>query len=91
MEKDIRGITIDVEVDSAIIEGKFRSQDVAFIGDNDAISLMRLYNDEDVPAFINRCINIEIKAKPKGVGYPINIIRITKDGIKWIQKNQICD
>ena len=63
----------------------------ALSGERDIIEqIINKYSTSNIPEAINILINKEIKAVPQIVGLPINIIRIDKDGIHWIQKNQPC-
>ena len=86
--KNDGGVYTITNVDSTIIESSLGATYTYLGGVYDAIILMRPNKNEDIPTFINNLIKIEIKAEPNKVGYPINKIRIAKDGIKWIQKKQ---
>ena len=83
-------IKIEIASDS-IIGGIDDSLHIVALGYTDEIEpLFIKQNWDNVEAAINNLINIEINAYPDYVGSPINIIRITKNQVKWIQKNQPC-
>lgn len=44
----------------------------------------------DVQAVIHELINLQIQATPERVGPPINILRIAKDGARWLEGGEIC-
>lgn len=83
--------TVTTQVDSGLVIGTKNIkkslggvfQEIAHINPTDIST--------DIPIAIRELIKIEINAHPDKVGYPINIIRITKDGIRWIDKHQPCD
>ena len=35
-------------------------------------------------------VTLEIKDKPQFVAFPIDVLRLTKDGAEWIQKKEGC-
>jgi hypothetical protein len=41
-------------------------------------------------AFAKYLVNLEIKAGTPGVGPPIDLIVITKDGVKWLSRKKEC-
>jgi len=44
----------------------------------------------DVQAAIRELINLQIQATPERVGPPINILRIAKEGARWLEGGEIC-
>lgn len=41
-------------------------------------------------AAINHLIGVEINAHPKEVAYPIDIIKVTNNGIEWLRRKNMC-
>ena len=88
VKNDSVEIKINYNSRTGRIGGGFHS---ALSGERDIIEpIINKYSTSNIPEAINLLINKEIKAVPQIVGLPINIIRIDKAGIHWIQKNQPC-
>jgi len=79
-----------VKVDSVFASGISTNVLTYKAGIYDEIKSMDANRTEDIPIFIKKLITIEINAHPDSVGYPINIIRVTKNKIDWIDKHPPC-
>ncbi len=67
-----------------------KSINVNISGEQDAILKNKIPSsiaDDEIVFYIKKWIDLEIKVRPDIVGPPINIISITKNGAKWIQKD----
>lgn len=84
-------IPIFTEITSDHLVGKMGQFQTQLAGESYEIKdIIMNYTTENIRILMNSLIKIEIKAHPERVGLPINIIRIAKDGIHWVQKNQPC-
>lgn len=67
---------------------------IFFMGDNKAALAYEAKHEKfwlsNPTAAIRKLIGIEIVDRPEDVGPPIDIVRITKNGARWIQKKPEC-
>lgn len=85
-------VFITSDFDSASVTSKMRPLNYYLAGHYEAIAsiaITKMFGN--IPAAINELIGMQIKATPNYVGYPINIICISKDGINWVQENSPCE
>ena len=66
-----------------------------FLGRYRAVERYMSKRSKDAPQLsleeaVNHFIELEIEENPQDVGGPIDILRIDKDGPRWIQKKEGC-